>query len=257
MKRVLIGIGVVILLLLIPIVTIGVMTFAGLAPLVDGVELPGGARTIKDGYVAAYLFPTGDKEVALIDCNNDANGLALMEELRRRGLGPDAVKAIFLTHGHADHIAGCHLFPGAEVMALPADVAVAEGTGRSKGPLPKTMDTPVEKRTKVTRQLVDGETVTIGSLAVKVYATPGHTAGSAVYLVNEALYFGDSASGTDKGEVTGAPWFFSDDQAQNQASLEALAKRVAADGVLPKKLVFAHTGPLDGFEPLQKFKAKN
>ena len=165
MKKVLVvGLGVVALVLL-PVVLIMVSTFGGLKPL-EMKELPGGARQVVDGFVSFDVLPVSEREVALIDCGDDAQGKALLAELQRRGLGPEAVKAIFLTHGHSDHIAACHLFAGAEVMAFAADAAVAEGKGRAKGPLPSMLDTPENKRVKVTRTLSDGETVTLGALSV-------------------------------------------------------------------------------------------
>jgi glyoxylase-like metal-dependent hydrolase (beta-lactamase superfamily II) len=256
MKRVLIGLGVLLVLLASPFVYIYLTAFAGMMPLVDGTELPGGARLVKDGFVAINVLPAGDKEVALVDCGNDANGVALMAELKRRGLGPEAVKAIFLTHGHADHIAACHLFKDAQVLVLPGDIPVAEGTGRAKGFMPSMLDTPVEKRVKVTRPLVDGETVAVGPLNVKVYAVPGHTAGSASFLANEVLFMGDNAGAASDGSMRGAPPPFSDSSAENQKSLEALAKRLVADGASVQKTAFAHTGPVDGMAALQAFKAK-
>ncbi len=56
-------------------------------------------------------MPLSDREVALIDAGNDVQGKALLAELSRRGLSPDDVKVILLTHGHADHIGGIRNSP--------------------------------------------------------------------------------------------------------------------------------------------------
>lgn len=254
MKRALLVVGVILGVLVVPLVIIGVSTFGGLKALEDGVELPGGGRLLKDGYVAIAVLPAGDGAVALIDCGNDPTGAAVLAELKRRGLGPEAVKDIFLTHGHADHISACHLFEKAQVHALAADIPVAEGTGRSKGPLPKLMDTPVEKRIKVTQPIVDAETVVVnGVLNVKAYAVPGHTAGSCAYLAAEGLYLGDSATGSSDGKLIGAPWAFSDDQAENHQSLAGLARRLKDEAVVVKMTVFSHSGAFDGMGALQAF----
>ncbi len=250
MKRVLLVVGVLLALLVLPPVVVMATTFAPLSSLDADAELPGGQRQVKDGYVSIGFIPAGEGAVALVDCGNDPAGAAVLAELKRRGLEPAAVKAIFLTHGHPDHIAAAHLFKDAQVLALPGDVAVAEGTGRSKGPLPSRFDTPPEKRTKVTRPLADGETVQLGDTAVKVYAVPGHTAGSAAFLVGDVLYLGDSASAGKDGKLRPAPWVFTDDAAENQRSLQALAARLKADGAAPKKLVFSHTAALDGASAL-------
>jgi glyoxylase-like metal-dependent hydrolase (beta-lactamase superfamily II) len=254
MKRALIVVGVVLVLLLVPILIIGVTTFGGMTPLVDGTDLPGGAKLVKDGFTSIAVLPAGDGAVALIDCGDQEDGAPLVAELKRRGLALDAVKAVFLTHGHPDHIGACHLLKNADIMALPGDVPLAEGTGRAKGPVPSKFDTPLGKRVKVTHPLTDGETVTVGPLSVKVYAVPGHTAGSAAFLATEVLYMGDSAGAASDGHLKGAPWVFSDDTEQNHQSLVALASRLKSEGATVKKTSFAHTGPVDGMEGLLRFK---
>ncbi len=47
--------------------------------------------------------------------------------------------------------------------------------------------------------LHDGDAVDVGTLHVEAFATPGHTAGSAVYFTNGVLFFGDSAGGNKDG----------------------------------------------------------
>lgn len=255
MKRILLVVAVVIL---VPVISFGalmVVTFSGHPALIDGAELPGGARTMKDGYVAAFMLPISEKEVALIDCGNDPKGAAVLAELKRRSLGPEAVTQIFLTHGHPDHIGACHLFAQAKVYGFAADAALADGSGRAKGPLPGMMSTPEEVRTKITDALTDGQVVTSGPLTVKAFAIPGHTAGSAAYLSGGTLFVGDSATGKTDGTMEGAPWIFSDDQAQNVASVEAVAQRLAAEHDEVKAIAFAHSGSFTGDSALKNFHA--
>lgn len=255
MKRVLIVVAVLVLIPVLVIAGVMVATFTGNQPLVDGAEVPGGARLIKDGYVSLYVLPAGEREVALVDCGGDVNGAPVLAELRRRGLGPEAVSAIFLTHGHADHIGGCHLFPRAKVFGLVGDRALALGEARSKGPLPSRLDTPVAVRTAMTDLLNDGQSVTVGTLTVTAFAVAGHTAGSVSYLANGTLFMGDNATGAADGTMKAAPWVFSDDVAENRRALEALGKRVEAEKLEVKAIAFAHSGPLNSVEPLRAFRA--
>jgi glyoxylase-like metal-dependent hydrolase (beta-lactamase superfamily II) len=108
---------------------------------------------------------------------------------------------------------------------------------------------------RVTRRLRDGEVVTVGTATIRVYAVPGHTAGSAAYLVNDVLFVGDSAQIESDGTLRPAPWLATDDRAQNRASLRRLRERLAADGVRLRAIVAAHSGPAEGDAALVAFAA--
>jgi hydroxyacylglutathione hydrolase len=252
MKRVLKIVGLLLLIPLLGLVALFVTLFAGNPEIPDGRELEGFARVVKDGYVSVGVLGAGNGAVVLIDSGTDPEGKVLLAELKRRGLGPDAVKAIFLTHGHVDHISGCHLFPGAEVLALAEDVAIAEGREKPGSPIGKLLPA-AHRQVHVTRALKDGETIQVGNLSVRVFSLPGHSRGSAAYLVNGVLFLGDSADATKDGKLVAAKWPVTEDPAQNRASLKALAARLRPEEV--KHLVFSHTGVLPGYAPLQAFAA--
>ena len=224
----------------------------GNQPAVNGAHLVEGKSVqVVDGFVSTFLLAAGDGAVALIDCGNDPSGAAILEQLKQWGFGPSGVKAIFLTHGHPDHIAACHLFHDAEVYAFPGDVKLAAGEERAKGPLPSRVDTPLEKVIKVTRTLTDGETITVGTLNVTAYAVPGHTAGSAAYLADGVLYIGDNANGKADGKsLKAAPWVVTDDTAQNVDSLKKLHTRLKEGNATVDKIAPSHSGPIDGLDAL-------
>jgi len=253
MKRVLLILLGVVLLLVGGLAALVVPQFSGGKPSVDGAELPGGARLVKDGFVNAYLLPAGEKDFALVDCGADKDGKAIDAELARRGLGAEAVKAIFVTHGHGDHIGGCRLFPQAQVFVFPGDQGLVEGVEAAKGFVPTMAGPAKELATKVTRTLQDGETVTVGTLQVRAFSLPGHTAGSGAYLAGGVLYLGDSLAAKADGSVRIAPWFFSDDADQNVASVKALAARLQKEPGAVTALAFAHSGPDADPQPLWDF----
>jgi glyoxylase-like metal-dependent hydrolase (beta-lactamase superfamily II) len=85
--------------------------------------------------------------------------------------------------------------------------------------------------------------VTFGKCRRRVFAVPGHTAGSAAYLVNGVLMLGDAADAGSDGHVKGSPWLFSKNHAQDRASLSRLAMRLAGEGSV-QAIVFAHSGVL-------------
>lgn len=246
---------VVALALVVVLAGAGVMAsaFWGNAPLPEAADLPGGARLVKDGIVAAFVLPAGGTAVALVDCGDDPAAARLLAELARRGSRREDVRAIFLTHGHRDHVGGCRQFPGAEVMALEGDVAVAAGAASSRGLLTRIVPQDPAKTVKVTRVLRDGEAVQVGTLAVRVFAIPGHTGGSAAYLAGGVLYVGDSATARKDGALAGAPRPFTDDVAQNHASLRALWRRVAAERPPVEAVAAAHSAPQQGTAALEAF----
>jgi glyoxylase-like metal-dependent hydrolase (beta-lactamase superfamily II) len=256
MKRTLKIVALVIVVVIIVIAVPIASALVGRRSAEDGVEV-NGVRIVKDGMVTVGVVPITENTVALIDAGNDKAGTAILAELSRRKLGPDAVTAILITHGHPDHTGAISLFPKAEVMSLEREAAMIEGREGAHGPLTRLF--PVSPTgVKVAHPLKDGETVTLGQTQIRVFAIPGHTAGSAAYLVNEVLLVGDAADIGRSGEIQGAPWVFSDSQSQDRESLVALEKRLAGDKLPVKAIAFAHSGVLsNGLAPLTAFAQKN
>jgi len=228
--------------------------FFGRKAVVDGAEI-NGARIVQDGIVSAAVIPVGTRTVMLVDAGNDAEGTAILNEIARRSLTPDAVVAIALTHGHSDHIAAVRKFPNAQVMALEHEVRLVEGREGARGPLLRLMPAS-PTGIVVSRPLHDEEVVTVGEVRVQVFAVPGHTAGSAAYLINAVLYIGDSADTASDGSMRGSPWIFSDSQADNRASLARLDARLKAGGFGVDAIVPAHSAAmLDGLARLDAYTA--
>jgi len=256
MKRILKIVGVLVALVVVLAVAAVASALLGRRSVPEGLEV-NGIRIVTDGMVSVAVIPSGPKEVVLIDAGNDSSGKAVLDELSRRQLGPDAVRAILITHGHPDHIAGVAAFPKAEVMALAPEVALIEGRAAARGPLPRLF--PARPTgVNVRRALDDGETITLGEATIRVFGVPGHTAGSAAYLVNDVLFLGDAADAGRDDAVQGAPWVFSDSQAEDRASLVRLERRLEEEKAVVKAIVFAHSGALtEGLAPLTTFAQNN
>lgn len=252
MKKMLIIIGVVVGVLVITVAVLVGSAFMGRSAIIDGFQ-SGPVRVVKDGIVSVAFLDAGDGNVALVDAGNDGTGKAILAELSRRNLGPDAVKTILLTHGHPDHVAAIPLFPNAEVMALTDEVPLAEGRSAGNGPLHWMM--PASPRNfKVNRTLSDGAAIQLGKLNVRAFAVAGHTAGCAAYLVEGVLIMGDSADMSSGGRLTGSPWLFSDNQVQNRASLVRLEQLLSKEAADIRTLVFSHSGAVNqGLAPLTVF----
>jgi glyoxylase-like metal-dependent hydrolase (beta-lactamase superfamily II) len=70
---------------------------------------------------------------------------------------------------------------------------------------------------------------------------PGHTPGSAAYLIGPVLFAGDGVAFTRDGAVVDGPWLFNSDGGQAAASRRALAAALAFGGV--SAVATSHTAP--------------
>lgn len=260
MKRFLKWMGLLLLTLVVGVVAAFLIMFAGRKPVEDGEVLPGGVVTIKDGMTTVYLLEAGDGTAVLVDAGMDETGAPIIAALQKKGLGSDKVKAILLTHGHRDHIGALRQFPAAQVYGLVQDESLVEGSVSSASPLLKIVamvSKPKPTGLRVTRRVADGETLTLGKLTVRVFAVPGHTGGSAAYLIGRTLFLGDSADASRGGDLKGASWAFSENTAQNAAALKALATKLQPMAADISSLAFAHSGPLTSMAPLTDFAARH
>ncbi len=102
-------------------------------------------------------------------------------------------------------------------MALGPDVALVEGLAGAHSPLARLM--PVAPTdAEPAHAFMDGETYTLNQVPVRVFGVPGHTAGSAAYLINGVLFLGDAGDVGSDGTIKQSPWIFSDSQAQDRRS---------------------------------------
>ncbi len=84
------------------------------------------------------------------------------------------IRAILLTHTHADHWADYDLVKqatGAPVVCHPAEVIMPAA--------------------KMDRPLADGDEITVGKASLRAVHTPGHTPGSTCYVAGGILFSGD------------------------------------------------------------------
>jgi glyoxylase-like metal-dependent hydrolase (beta-lactamase superfamily II) len=219
------------------------LTFDGVSALEDGEEL-GPAVRVVDGYVSCFLLDDGEGGIVLLDVCEDPDATALRAALTARGKSVTDVRAILLSHGHHDHRGGLGHFPGAHIYAHEAELPLLEGEVAAQGPIPQLSGRMAA--VGVDTALTDGTELTLGALEVRVFHLPGHTDGSVAYLVDDILFVADNAHAMDDGTLEAAPWVFSDDQAENRASLRALARRLRDEAHAVAHTVPSHSGSLPG-----------
>ena len=129
-----------------------------------------------------YLLCDEDAKVcALIDPGDDAPQVADM--VARSGC---ALRYILLTHGHFDHTSAVRplleQYPDVPVYIHEKDTADTE-----RGELLFRKVGPENQR-----YYKEGDTLTLGSLTIRVMETPGHTQGSVCLLVGDVMFSGDT-----------------------------------------------------------------
>jgi len=107
-------------------------------------------------------------------------------------VGLEKVNAILLTHGHFDHImgvTGIKRLTHAKVYIESDDwhFTTDPALNLSGMMLPASIPTFTADVA-----LNDGEIIELGSLSIRVLHTPGHTIGSCCYLVEDAIFTGDT-----------------------------------------------------------------
>ena len=123
-----------------------------------------------------YLVWDESLEAVLIDpgCYRPSEAPELSRFIEENKL---KLKAIWLTHGHFDHICGVASFPGVPVYMHPADKPVLAISGdMATGLRLRAPDTSFS-----TVDISDGDELRVGKTAFKVIATPGHTPGGVCF----------------------------------------------------------------------------
>jgi hydroxyacylglutathione hydrolase len=122
---------------------------------------------LEDNY--AYLLDDGSGELAVVDASESAPVLAALDRTKQR------FSTLLATHHHHDHVGGneelVRRYPHLQVYGYETD------RGRIPGQ---------------TEFLRDGETFAWGASSVRALHIPGHTLGAVAYVVDDAVFTGDT-----------------------------------------------------------------
>lgn len=125
-----------------------------------------------------FVYDDQKKKAVVFDPADE--GALLYNKLSAAGL---SVEAIYLTHGHYDHMAGCEelkSLSGAGIYALDAEEELCKDPLQNLSQLfGKVISLSVDGL------LHDGEVCSEAGVTFRVIATPGHTVGSCAYYFEE------------------------------------------------------------------------
>lgn len=143
-------------------------------------------------YVNFYAYVSGE-EIALFDTG--FNPATARRGLAKLGLSPEKVTRVFFTHTDFDHTGGLSAFPNAAVYICEDEEQMISGKTARRGVI-------LNRIARAHKTMKDGEEVKHGGALIKLLHTPGHTPGSASYLIDgRALVTGDLLRVTSTGKI--------------------------------------------------------
>lgn len=120
------------------------------------------------GSVGSFLI-TSEEGHILIDTVYPEYGSFILKGILDLGFSPRDIKYIAITHAHFDHTGSAMMLAeatGAQVCIGEVDREAAEKGSERQPPI------------KIDKSFTDGDVIAVGDKEIRVYHTPGHTAGN-------------------------------------------------------------------------------
>jgi metallo-beta-lactamase class B len=147
-------------------------------------RLAGPIYFVGTAHLAVFLVHTPQGHI-LIDGGMPTTAPVIEKSIRDLGFKPEDIRILLTTQAHFDHV-GSHAhfkkLSGARVEAMKGDDSLLRDGGKSDYLFGASADYHFP-RVAVDRALTDGDIVTIGGARLTARHTPGHTPGSATYLM--------------------------------------------------------------------------
>jgi len=149
----------------------------------------------------------GEGRVALVDVGSFNMRKGIIEQLAKRGLEPEDVTDVILTHSHYDHSLNWILFRQARIIIGARELAWSLREPWGEGPVPELYMRELENWPTLHPVAAEQEFMP----GFTAHAAPGHTPGHLVYVLegkeSDAIFTGDAAKNraellSRKGEAT-------------------------------------------------------
>ena len=237
-------------ILVVSILFVGVMTLNGTTV----VEFEGfTVRTIAIENVNVHLVTAGDNSF-LVEAGDRSSFEKIVSEIRAAGVDPSSLRAVVVTHGHADHFGGAKSFQdeyNVPVIGGRGDL-VQFHSGRSGKLCPTNSFVRIflEKRSKertappFTPDILISETMSTKDLLGfdgEIVPLPGHTEGSIVINLGEAAFVGDLFRGGILSPTSAQTHFYMCDLQDNERDVGQLLYSISPNA---RDFFTGHMGPV-------------
>jgi glyoxylase-like metal-dependent hydrolase (beta-lactamase superfamily II) len=206
---------------------------SGFAPMETGTVVDD-IFVVKDDFANVFIVQDGTQYL-VIDCATSPTTVA--EQMKKLGINPNDVTAVFLTHSDGDHVGALSLFSKAKLYMSKEEEQMINGT--------KTKFLWFGNSISRTDYILleDRQIVQTGNLKIEGILAPGHTSGMMAYLINDRyLFTGDILSLKD-GRIAPIPAFFDMDNAQAIKSMDIIRHLPSAEYIFT-----AHWGFTDDYK---------
>lgn len=217
MKRILLGIGIVILIIVLFLVGFYIKMkseMKGMSP-IETKEVVANIFSIKDSFVNLFLIKDSDVYV-VIDAGNDLD--IVSGELKKLNINPEKVVAVMLTHTDRDHVGALKLFKNAKIYLSRQEEQMINGKKS------KFFFISNKISAKEYTLIDDQQIINIKNIKIKGILTPGHTSGSMCYLINDKYLFTGDAISLKEGKIGKAIDFFNMDSKTANKSIEIITR---------------------------------
>ena len=189
---------------------------------------------VSDDYANFFIIQDSAQYI-IIDCATNPSVVA--EQMKKLGINPNKVAAVFLTHTDEDHAGALGLFDKSKLYMSKEEEQMINGKKSRFLCFGNSIS-----RTDYTL-LEDRETIQVGNLKIEGILAPGHTSGIMAYLINDKyLFTGDILSLKD-GKIAPIPSFFDMDHAQAVESIDIIRHIPTAEYIFT-----AHWGYTDDYK---------
>lgn len=183
-------------------------------------EIRSGFYLLSFGFVCSYLLRTGTSYIAF---DTGLRPSAFISQVAALGIDPARIEHVLLTHSDRDHTGGLPALPHAAIYLSKDEERMFDHT------TPRFFGMMHNRRpAKQYQTLGDGQRLLIGGATIRCISTPGHTAGSMSFLVNDSILIVGDELNLAEGRAVLDRGFISMDNASRLASIRKLA---ALDGV--------------------------